>query len=107
VKVVTADRIDYLSGGEIETGVPRDRFTFVAEGTVNLPAGDYELQVVSDDGVRVWVDGTLALDAWEPHESRIDFVQLSGGHRRLKVEYYELTGWAEIKLDIQPRRTRK
>ena len=106
VKTVTADRIDYLSGGELEPGVPRDRFAFVAEGTANLPKGDYTLQVISDDGVRVWVDGKLALDAWAPHESRVDFVQLSGGRRRLKVEYYEATGWAEIRLDIQPRRTR-
>lgn len=101
-------RIDYLSGRlPFEDGVPADRFAFVAEGTVNLPRGDYELQVISDDGVRVWVDGKLALDAWDPHESRIDSVQLSGGRRRLKVEYYELTGWAEITVDIQPRRTRK
>jgi nitrous oxidase accessory protein NosD len=102
------DRIDYLSGRlPFEAGVPADRFAFVAEGTVNLPRGDYELQVISDDGVRVWVDGKLALDAWEPHGSRIDFVQLSGGRRRLKLEYYETTGWAEIKVDIQPRRMRK
>jgi nitrous oxidase accessory protein NosD len=106
LKTVTADRIDYLSGGEIEPGVPRDRFAFVAEGTANLPPGDYRLQVISDDGVRVWVDGKLALDAWAPHESRVDSVQLSGGRRRLKVEYYEATGWAEIRLDIQPCRTR-
>jgi nitrous oxidase accessory protein NosD len=106
LKTVTADRIDYLSGGEIEPGVPRDRFAFVAEGTANLPPGDYTLQVISDDGVRVWVDGRLALDAWAPHESRVDFVQLSGGRRRLKVEYYEATGWAEIRLDIQRRRMR-
>jgi hypothetical protein len=106
LKTVTADRIDYLSGGEIEAGVPRDRFAFVAEGTANLPPGAYTLQVISDDGVRVWVDGKLALDAWAPHESRVDFVQLSGGRRRLRVEYYEATGWAEIRLDLQPRRTR-
>jgi nitrous oxidase accessory protein NosD len=108
VPPIKTARIDYLSGRlPFEEGVPSDRFAFVAEGTVTLPRGDYELQVISDDGVRVWVDGKLALDGWEPHESRIDFVQLSGGRRRLKVEYYELTGWAEIKVDIQPRQTRK
>jgi alpha-L-fucosidase len=54
----------------------------------------------------VWIDGKLVLDAWEPHESRVDRVPLNGGRHRLRVEYYELTGWAEIRLDIQPRRTR-
>lgn len=102
-----SNRIDYLSGGVIEDGIPRDRFAFVAEGTTNLPPGDYTIEVISDDGVRVWVDGKLALDAWEPHESRVDRVDLAGGRRRLKVEYYELAGWAEIRLDIQPRRMKK
>ena len=106
VKSVRTDRIDFLSGGVLEEGVARDRFAFVAEGTVTLPPGDYTLQLISDDGARVWVDGKLVLDAWEPHESRVDEVTISGGTRRLKVEYYERSGWAEIRLDIQPRRTR-
>ena len=106
VKSLRADRIDFLSGGVLEEGVARHRFGFVAEGTVTLPRGDYTLQLIPDDGARVWLDGKLVLDAWERHESRVDEVTISGGTRRLKVEYYELSGWAEIRLDIQPRRTR-
>ena len=102
-----ANRIDYLSGGVIEDGVPADRFALVAEGTVDLPRGDYTLEVISDDGVRVWVDGTVVLNEWEPHESKVDRVEITGGRRRLKLEYYELAGWAEIRFQIQPRRTRK
>jgi nitrous oxidase accessory protein NosD len=107
VKSVKSDRIDYLSGGAIEEGVARDRFAFVALGAVDLPPGDYTLEVISDDGARVWVDDVLVLDAWQPHESRVDKVDISGGRRRLKVEYYESTGWSEIRVDIQPRRIRK
>lgn len=106
-KTVKSDRIDFLSGGVLEEGVARDRFAFVANGTVDLPPGDYTIEVISDDGARVWVDGKLALDAWEPHESRVDRVDISGGRRKLKVEYYESAGWAEIRVDIQPRRIRK
>ncbi|HVL67748.1 MAG TPA: right-handed parallel beta-helix repeat-containing protein [Vicinamibacterales bacterium] len=107
LKTLTTDRLDYLSGGVIEEGVPRDRFAFIAEGTANLPAGEYSLQVISDDGARVWVDGRLVLDAWEPHGSRVDEVTIEGGRRRLKVEYYDIGGWAEMRLDIQPRRGRR
>ena len=64
------------------------------------------MQVISDDGARVWVDGRLVLDAWAPHESRVDRVPITGGRRTLKLEYYEVDGWAEISLDIQPRRMR-
>ena len=104
LKTLTSDRLDYLSGGVLEEGIPRDRFALVAEGTVVLPGGDYTLQLISDDGARVWVDGRLAIDAWEPHESRLDEARIAGGRHRLKVEYYEVGGWAEIRLDIQPRR---
>jgi hypothetical protein len=105
-KTVKSDRIDFLSGGVLEEGVPRDRFALVAEGTITLPPGDYTLQLISDDGARAWVDGKLLVDAWAPHESRVDEAVIAGGTRRLKVEYYEVSGWAEIRLDIQPRRTR-
>jgi nitrous oxidase accessory protein NosD len=104
LKTVKVDRLDYMSGRTIEEGVPRDRFAFVAEGRVNLPPGNYTLQVISDDGARVWVDGRLVLDAWEPHESRVDRVPLVGGAHTLKVHYFEAGGWAEMRLDIQPRR---
>ena len=107
LKTAKSDRLDYMSGRAVEEGVPRDRFAIAATGTVDVPAGDYTLQVISDDGVRVWADGKLILDAWEPHGSRVDRVDLRGGKRQLKVEYYEATGWAELRFDIQPRRTRQ
>ncbi len=64
------------------------------------------MQVISDDGARVWVDGRLVLDAWAPHESKVDRVAITGGRRRLKVEYHEVSGWSEMRFDIQPRRMR-
>jgi nitrous oxidase accessory protein NosD len=100
-------RIDYLSGGVIEDGVPADHFAVVAEGSVDLPRGNYTIEVISDDGARVWVDDALAIDAWEPHESKVDRADITGGRKRLKLEYYELSGWAEIRVQIQPRRSRK
>ena len=107
LKTIKNDRLDYMSGRAVEEGVPRDRFALSAAGVVDLPAGEYTLQVISDDGVRVWADGKLILDAWEPHESRVDRVDLRGGRHTLRVDYYEADGWAELRLDIQPRRTIK
>jgi parallel beta-helix repeat protein len=104
LKTATVERLDYMSGRAIEDGVPRDRFALVADGRVNLPPGTYTLQVISDDGARVWVDGKLVLDAWAPHESRVDRVTLNGGAHGLRVHYFEAGGWAEMRLDIQPRR---
>jgi nitrous oxidase accessory protein NosD len=100
-------RIDYLSGGVIEDGVPADRFAFVAEGSVDLPPGDYTIELISDDGARLWVDDKLLINEWDPHESRVARADITGGRKRLKLDYYERAGWAEIHVQIQPRRSRK
>jgi nitrous oxidase accessory protein NosD len=104
LKTSKVERLNYLSGRPLEDGLPRDRFAILADGIAELPAGEYTLQVIADDGARVWVDGELVIDAWAPHESRVDTARIRGGKRRLRVEYYEIGGFAELRLDIQPGR---
>jgi hypothetical protein len=103
LKEVTHDRLDYISGGSIEDGIPRDNFALVAEGTADLPPGDYVITLISDDGARVWVDGEEVIDAWSPHESKVDHAAIRGGRKKFKVEYYEAGGFAELRFDIQRR----
>jgi parallel beta-helix repeat protein len=95
-----ADRIDYLSGRAIAPGLPNDHIALIAEGSVDLPKGTFTLRTISDDGVRVWVDGKLVIDRWDVHESIVDEVPISGGRHNLKVEYFERTGWAELRVEI-------
>ena len=95
------NQIDYMSARPFEDGVPRDRFALVAQGVATLPPGDYILQVISDDGVRVWMDDRKILDEWTPHESKVSRVPIRGGQRRFKIEYYEIGGFAELRFDIQ------
>ena len=95
--------LDYMSGGAIAEGVPRDRVALVAEGEVELPRGWYAVRTISDDGIRVWMDDERIIDRWTPHESAIDTVPITGGKRRFKVEYYEIGGFAELRFDILRR----
>ena len=101
IKTLSAKRLDYVSGRALEDGVPSDRFALVAEGTTTLPTGNYILQVISDDGVRMWMDGAMMLDDWTPHESKVSRVPIAGGAHRFKVEYFDVTGFAELRFDIQ------
>jgi hypothetical protein len=94
------DRLDYLSSRAIVEGAPNNHVAIVAEGDAVMPPGRFTLRTISDDGVRVWVDGTLAIDNWAPHESVVDTAPISGGRRRLRVEYYERTGFAELRVEI-------
>jgi PA14 domain len=92
---------DYISGRALEDGVDRDRFAISPEGTTTLPTGEYTLQVISDDDVRVWMDGAMILDDWAAHESKVSRVPVGEGRHRFKVEYYDVTGFAELRFDIQ------
>jgi hypothetical protein len=103
VKSDRRDRLDYMSGGAIADGLPRDRVAVVAEGVVDLPPGQYTLRTISDDGIRVWMDDERIIDHWTPHESAIDTAPLTGGKRRFKVEYYEIAGFAELRFEIVRR----
>lgn len=101
LKTFSPPRFDYISGGILIPGIeglPRDRFALIADGSVTLPAGDYSLDIISDDGIKVWLDGKLVVDKWSVHESELDTVKLSGGKHRIQVQYFEQTGWAELQV---------
>jgi parallel beta-helix repeat protein len=80
--------------------LPQARFAFDAIGVVDLPAGDYTIRTISDDGIRVWVDGKLVIDNWDLHGSEIDYALLTGGRHEIRVQYFQIEGWAELRLDI-------
>jgi parallel beta-helix repeat protein len=93
-------RLDYMWYAPTVPGVPRSKFAIVATTSVMLEKGEYTLQTISDDAVRVWVDGKLAIDNWTPHESMVDTAQLQGGKHELRVEYYQIGGWTELRVEI-------
>lgn len=101
-----APRLDYYWYRPTLPGIPLERFAIDASGTVTLGPGGYTLRAISDDGVRVWVDGRLVIDAWTPHESRVDHATLGSGRHDLRVQYYQLAGWTELRLDIVRGRER-
>ena len=80
--------------------LPQSHWSLEATGTVTLPPGTYSLRTISDDAIRVWIDGTLAIDAWTAHESRVDYAPLTAGKHDLRVEYRQVDGWVELRLDV-------
>jgi hypothetical protein len=67
---------------------------------VTLEAGRYNFWVYADDGVRVYVNGRLVIDAWhtaaaERHDGTID---LDAGEQRIVVEYFESAGQAVMQF---------
>lgn len=93
-------RLDYMWFRPTVRELPQARWAAEAVGTVNLPMGDYTLRTISDDGIRVWVDGKLVIDNWDLHGSEIDYAPLTAGRHELRVQYFQIDGWTELRLDI-------
>ena len=92
--------LDYLWYRPRLPGFPAERFAVVAETKTELPDGRFAGLVISDDAVRVWLDDRLVVDRWEPHESTVDQFPIGPGRHRLKVEYYQVGGWVELRVAI-------
>ena len=100
IKTQSVDRLDYLSSRAIAEDLPNDNIALVANASVDLPPGAFTLRTISDDGVRVYVDDRMVIDRWDVHESVVDEVPITGGKHRLRVEYFERVGWAELRVEI-------
>jgi mono/diheme cytochrome c family protein/cytochrome c553 len=93
------------------TGVNPDDFSVRWTGTVQAPAtGSYRFQTLSDDGVRLWLNGALVINNWTLHGATTDtsgWINLEAGQRyTITMEYYERGGLAVAALRWQrPGRT--
>ena len=89
---------DWGSGGP-DNGVGSDNFSIRWQGTFSFESATYTFSATADDGIRVWVDNVLKIDAWidqGPTTYQAD-VPLSSGNHTVKVEYYENGGGAVAK----------
>ena len=76
-------------------------------GSLLAPSsGSYLFQTVSDDGVRVWVNGVQVINNWSDHSSTTNTsaaLTLQAGVRyAVRVEYYDRTGSAVMRLRWRP-----
>lgn len=96
----TDARLDYQWFTPRIEGLPRERWAAEATTSVTLDDGEYSLRTISDGGVRVWVDGALVIDNWAPHGAEVDYAPIAPGRHELRVQYFQLTGWTELRTEI-------
>jgi hypothetical protein len=87
-------------GGAPASTLPPDNFS--ARWTRNnvFAAGTYRFHLGMDDGARLWVDDDLIIDQWRDgsyRETATDLALAQGTHS-LRVDYYERTGSAKVRL---------
>jgi hypothetical protein len=77
-----------------------DNFSVRWTRTLNLTAGNYRFSVTVDDGVRLWVNNHLLVDKWQIQAvtTYTGDIYLAGGDVPVKIEYYDGTGQAVMRL---------
>ncbi len=89
--------LGYQWYGNPGPGLPPDQFATVAQGRFTVPLGTYRLDITSDDGVRVWLDGVLIHDDWTYHSPKLAQIDVElGGEHAIRIEHFEIDGYATL-----------
>jgi hypothetical protein len=99
---VNAVSFDWEYRSAVPGVVPADDFSARFERILTLPNGFYEFRVQADDGVRVWIDGELVVDAWRLASGEIyEFGRELTGPTPVRIEYFEAGGQAGIRFNYE------
>ncbi|MBK8186195.1 MAG: hypothetical protein IPK77_02475 [Cellvibrio sp.] len=88
-------------------GLGNNQFSVRWTGQLRAPTtGSYRFQTVSDDGVRLWVNGQQVINNWTDHASATNTsssITLEAGYAySIQLEYYENSGSSVIRLLWSP-----
>lgn len=98
-----AINFDWGSGSPAPGQVDSDNFSARWTRDLRLDAGNYRFTVTVDDGVRLWVNNARIIDEWREQSPRTfsSEIYLPGGSIPVRLEYLELTGNGQVRLDWQ------
>jgi len=87
-------------------GVRADKFSVRWSGTITMPlGGSYRLQTNTSDGVRLWIDGSQVINAWDRGSGTrtSGAVSFSAGQRvPVVLEFFDRSGRAYAQLRWLP-----
>jgi len=95
--------LDFYWPGSPQSGVNADGWSVRWTRTDTWVAGTYRFSAITDDGMRIYVDNVLEMDAWfnqAPTPWFID-VPIGAGSHTLKVEFYDAANAATAYLRIE------
>ena len=83
--------------------IPGRQFSTRWTRTVSFSAGTYAFTTSTDDGMRLYIDGTKLLDRWfdQSATAMTTNLSISGGTHTIVVEYYQNTGGASAAVNWQ------
>jgi uncharacterized protein YgiM (DUF1202 family) len=95
---------NWAAGSPAADAIPAEGFSVRWTGAINLQPGRYRFTAIADDGLRLWVNELPIFDAWTVNSGQplTVAVNLPGGTTDLRVEYFENTGDALVRLNWAP-----
>ena len=94
--------MNWFTGAPYENaGIPADFFSIRWTSNAEFSEGIYRFRVGADDGIRLYIDEKLIIDAVSRGEFRTHTrdVRLLAGEHHLRVEYFEGLGLAGVLVD--------
>lgn len=82
-----------------------DYFGMVARAKLSLAKGEWKVATMSDDGVRVTVDGKPVIEAWSWHTPQRDEGTFKLDETKtveILVEHFEIDGFATLEFELMP-----
>ncbi|NMD68806.1 SH3 domain-containing protein [Bacillus sp. DNRA2] len=91
--------------GSPASGIPVDYFKGLFDQSKSFASGDYFVQTLADDGVKVEADGNWLINRWSDsggEQNRALWLNVAEGNHTVKTHYYENTGGAAVFSDVVP-----
>ncbi len=98
------DFTEWGSGSPDETQIDPETFSVRWTGQIQIDRAEtYLFNIVTHDGVRLWIDGALVVDHWEQTDHLVSLEKETAftapGLHDIKLEYAENTGQALLQLN--------
>jgi len=107
---LASDKMLELAGnwyGSPHKGVPENHFATLAEGEFDCAEGDYDVEITSDDGCRLYLDGKKLVDEWHYQGPTTYHKQVHlKGHHKFEVQHFEIDGFSCLKVKLNPVKKR-
>jgi len=104
-RVETLQTLAYTStSGQVGSSGLIDKVAMRCTGKITLPTSDtYTFYLTADDGAKLYIDGTLRVDNDGIHtmQERSASVSLSAGAHDVRIDYYDYTGPAGLRLELR------
>jgi hypothetical protein len=100
-----ANEIAFAWWGSPAEGVPADGFSTDCDAQFDIAPGEYVLELTSDDGARLYLDGKILIDNWDIHEPETDEITVRlGGRHQLRIEHFDAGGFATLDFRMRAKR---